>query len=74
MVGPQHPCAHRSDTRVDAICEPNNIFPLVCMLILLIADMVPMQACSLLLDHPWKYDNNALHHGRKNKYTLIRGE
>ena len=34
-------------------------------------DVVPMQACSLLLGRPWEYDNDALHHGRSNKYTLM---
>jgi hypothetical protein len=38
-------------------------------------DVVPMQACSLLLGRPWKYDTDALHHGRTNTYTLInKGE
>ena len=32
---------------------------------------MPMQACSLLLGRPWQYDNNALHHGRQNRYTFI---
>jgi hypothetical protein len=34
-------------------------------------DVVPMQACSLLLDHPWEFDIDAIHHGRSNKYTLM---
>jgi hypothetical protein len=34
-------------------------------------DVVPMQACSLLLGHPWEYDTDALHHGRTNTYTLM---
>jgi hypothetical protein len=34
-------------------------------------DVVPMQACSLLLGHPWEYDTDALHHGRTNTYTLL---
>jgi hypothetical protein len=34
-------------------------------------DVVPMQACSLLLDHPWEFDTDAIHHGRSNKYTLV---
>jgi hypothetical protein len=34
-------------------------------------DVAPMQACSLLLGCPWQYDNNALHHGRQNRYTFI---
>ena len=33
-------------------------------------DMVPMQACSLLLGHPWEFDNDAIHHGKNNTYTL----
>jgi hypothetical protein len=36
--------------------------------------VVPMQACSLLLGHPWEYDIDALHHGRSNKYTLCMRE
>ena len=34
-------------------------------------DVVPMQACSLLLGRPWQYDNSVVHHGRKNAYTLM---
>jgi hypothetical protein len=34
-------------------------------------DMVPMDACSLLLGRPWEFDTNAIHHGRSNKYTLM---
>jgi hypothetical protein len=34
-------------------------------------DVVPMEACSLLLGRPWKYDNDAHHHGRRNKYTFM---
>jgi hypothetical protein len=34
-------------------------------------DVVPMQACSLLLGRPWEYDNDATHHGRSNKYTFV---
>jgi hypothetical protein len=30
-----------------------------------------MQACSLLLGHPWEFDTNVVHHGRTNKYTLV---
>jgi hypothetical protein len=30
-----------------------------------------MQACSLLLGHPWEFDTDAVHHGRTNKYTLM---
>jgi hypothetical protein len=34
-------------------------------------DIVPMQACSLLLGHPWEFDTDAIHYGRSNKYTLV---
>jgi hypothetical protein len=34
-------------------------------------DVVPMQACSILLGCPWEFDNDALHHGRTNTYTII---
>jgi hypothetical protein len=33
--------------------------------------VVPMQACSLLLGHPWEFDTDAIHYGRSNKYTLM---
>ena len=34
-------------------------------------DVVPMDACSLLLGRPWEFDTDALHHGRSNNYTLM---
>jgi hypothetical protein len=34
-------------------------------------DVVPLQACSLLLGHHWEYDTDAIHYGRSNKYTLM---
>ena len=34
-------------------------------------DVVPMQACSLLLGRPWQFDKNFVHHGRNNQYTLV---
>jgi hypothetical protein len=30
-----------------------------------------MQTCSLLLDRPWEFDTNVVHHDRTNKYTLV---
>jgi len=32
-------------------------------------DVVPMQACSLLLGRTWEFDNDVVHHGRNNTYT-----
>jgi hypothetical protein len=34
-------------------------------------DVVPMEACSLLLGRPWQYDIDSLHHGRSNHYSLM---
>jgi hypothetical protein len=34
-------------------------------------DVVPMQAGSLLLGHPWEFDTDVVHRGRANKYTLV---
>jgi hypothetical protein len=34
-------------------------------------DVVPMDACSLLLGCPWEFDVGVLHHGRTNTYTLM---
>jgi hypothetical protein len=34
-------------------------------------DVVPMQACSLLVGRPWEHDNDATHHGRSNNYTFM---
>jgi hypothetical protein len=34
-------------------------------------DVVPMDACLLLLGRPWEFDADALHHGRTNTYTLM---
>ena len=34
-------------------------------------DVVPMQAYSLLLGRPWEFDNDVVHPGRNNTYTLI---
>jgi hypothetical protein len=34
-------------------------------------DVVPMQACSLLLSRPWEFNIDVVHHGRNNKYTIM---
>jgi hypothetical protein len=34
-------------------------------------DVVPTDACSLLLGCPWQFDTDAIHYGRSNKYTLM---
>ena len=34
-------------------------------------DVVPTQSCLLLLGCPWEFDNDVVHPGRNNTYTLI---
>jgi hypothetical protein len=34
-------------------------------------DVVPMQACSLLLGRPWQFDRESVHNGNTNQYSLI---
>jgi hypothetical protein len=34
-------------------------------------DVVPMDACSLLLGRHWEFDTDAIHYSRSNKYTLM---
>jgi precorrin-6B methylase 1 len=34
-------------------------------------DVVSMQACFLLLGHPWEFYTIVVHHGRSNNYTLV---
>lgn len=37
-----------------------------------LCDVVPMDACHLLLERPWQYDQQAVHDGRLNTYTIIK--
>ena len=34
-------------------------------------DIVPMEACNILLGRPWQFDTDCLYHGRSNQYSLI---
>jgi hypothetical protein len=34
-------------------------------------DVIPMEACSLLLGRPWQYDTDSLHHGHSNHYSFM---
>jgi hypothetical protein len=36
----------------------------------ILCDVIPMDVCHILLGRPWKYDQNVIHDGRKNTYTL----
>ncbi|XP_074299731.1 uncharacterized protein LOC141630886 [Silene latifolia] len=35
-----------------------------------LCDVVPMDACHVLLGRPWLFDRDVLHHGRRNEYEL----
>jgi hypothetical protein len=34
-------------------------------------DVVPMQACHILLGRPWQFDKYSMHHGRLNQYSFL---
>jgi hypothetical protein len=33
-------------------------------------DVVPMQACSILLGRSWQFDKDSMHQGRSNQYSF----
>jgi hypothetical protein len=35
-------------------------------------DVLPIDACQLLLERPWQFDHDAVHAGKSNTYTFIR--
>ncbi|XP_066320349.1 uncharacterized protein [Miscanthus floridulus] len=37
-------------------------------------DIVPMQACHLLLGRPWQFDVDSVHFGQSNKHTFIHND
>jgi hypothetical protein len=34
-------------------------------------DVVPMEACHILLGRPWQFDKDSMHHGRLNQYSFL---
>ena len=36
-------------------------------------DVVPMDACHVLLGRPWQYDRDVIHHGKENTYEFRHG-
>src|SRR5271156_1945210 len=36
----------------------------------ILCDILPMDACHLLLGRPWQYDRDVVYHGKKNMYTF----
>ncbi|XP_074298949.1 uncharacterized protein LOC141629936 [Silene latifolia] len=37
----------------------------------ILCDILPMDACHILLGRPWQFDRNVQHNGRSNEYTLL---
>ncbi|XP_028056442.1 uncharacterized protein LOC114260499 [Camellia sinensis] len=37
-------------------------------------DIVPMDACHILLGRPWQYDRQSLHDGKRNIYTVVKND
>ena len=37
----------------------------------ILCDVVPMEACHLLLGRPWQSDRRFMHDGFTNKFTLV---
>ncbi|XP_074314188.1 uncharacterized protein LOC141649395 [Silene latifolia] len=37
----------------------------------ILCDVVPMDACHVLLGRPWQFDRNVIHRGRSNEYGLV---
>ncbi|XP_074263840.1 uncharacterized protein LOC141586485 [Silene latifolia] len=37
----------------------------------ILCDVVPMDACHILLGRPWQFDRNVIHRGRSNEYELV---
>ncbi|KAL9244399.1 hypothetical protein vseg_018179 [Gypsophila vaccaria] len=35
-----------------------------------LCDVIPMDACHVLLGRPWQFDRDVMHHGRSNEYEL----
>ena len=71
-----HPCPYHfqwlNDSRKAKVTQTCRVSFSICSYTDSIdCDVVPMQACSLLLGHPWEHDNDAIHHGRSNKYTFV---
>ncbi|KAK9741191.1 hypothetical protein RND81_03G088000 [Saponaria officinalis] len=36
----------------------------------ILCDVIPMDACHVLLGRPWQFDRDVIHHGRTNEYEL----
>jgi len=40
----------------------------------ILCDVVPMEACNILLGRPWQFDKKIIHNGLTNKITFTHGE
>ncbi|XP_074293613.1 uncharacterized protein LOC141620709 [Silene latifolia] len=39
-----------------------------------LCDVIPMEACHILLGRPWQFDRDVVHRGRSNEYELLNKE
>ena len=37
-----------------------------------LCDVIPMDACHLILGRPWQFDRQTMHDGKKNTYSFIK--
>ncbi|XP_074315398.1 uncharacterized protein LOC141651593 [Silene latifolia] len=71
-----HPCPYKlrwldkgAELKVDKQClvsfsiGKNYVDKVLC-------DVLPMDACHLLLGRPWEFDKSAVHHGKDNTYSF----
>ena len=40
----------------------------------ILCDVIPMDACHLLLGRPWQFDRGVVHNGRQNTYSLVTNQ
>lgn len=40
----------------------------------ILCDVIPMDACHLLLGRPWQFDREVVHNGRQNTYSLVTNQ
>ena len=41
---------------------------------IVLCDVVPMQACHILLGHPWQFDRKVMHDGHTNRHSFTINE
>ena len=70
-LSPQEVARFNNSGKVKVTCTVRVHFSISTYADYVDCDVIPMQACSLLLGRPWQFDKNSIHHCRNNKYTLV---